>query len=421
YSPLWHDLTTVVIFGPTAFGVDDYKGNMTSWLEFGKFMYALKQGKDVLPDNIKQQVHRLSDGISDTKEKIAVLYEYLQRNTRYISIQLGIGGWQPFDAKFVATKAYGDCKALTNYMYSILKEAGIPSQYTLIRAGANSGYITVNFPSQQFNHVILCVPLAKDTMWLECTSQTLPAGYLGDFTCNRYGLLVAEDGGHLVRTPVYGIKENLQQRKINAVLDNEGTLKVNVLTRYSGLQQDDIHGLINHLSKDKVKEYLHEQLDFATYDIGNFVYKEERTILPSINEALDITATNYATITGKRLFIVPNVMTRNRTKLVMNEERKFDMVFTMEYQDVDSVEIVLPDGYTAESMPADVSVISPFGKYAASVKLVDNKLRYSRSIERYAGQFPAAQYPELVRFYETIYKADRNKVVLVKNETKKGF
>jgi Domain of Unknown Function with PDB structure (DUF3857) len=421
YSPHWHELTTMVIFGPTAFGIDDYKGSMTNWLEFGKFVYALKQGRDVLPDNIKQQVHQLVNGIGDVKKKIAILYEYLQKNTRYVSIQLGIGGWQPFDAKFVATKAYGDCKALTNYMYSILKEAGIPSLYTLIKAGANAGYITDDFPSQQFNHVILCVPLANDTMWLECTSQTLSAGYLGDFTCNRFALLVAEDGGHLVRTPFYGVNENQQQRKINAVLDREGTLTVNASTRYSGLQQDDIHGLINNLSKDKVKEYLHEQLDFATYSIGGFNYTEEKKSLPVVTESLDITVSNYANITGKRLFIMPNIMTRNNRKLAADEERKYDLVLTADYRDVDSVEIILPEGYTAESIPPDVSLINKFGKYNCSVQLSGNKLVYYRSVERNAGRFPAKEYAELVKFYEATYKADRNKVVLVKNETTKGF
>lgn len=421
YSPLWHELTTVVIFGPADFQVDDYRGNMNSWADFGKFVYALKQGTDVLPENIKQKVHQLADGISDTKKKIALLYEYLQKSTRYISIQLGIGGWRPFDAKFVATKAYGDCKALTNYMFSLLKEAGIPSYYALIRAGGNAGYITDDFPSQQFNHVILCVPVAKDTMWLECTNPTSSPGYLGDFTCNRFALLVDENGGKLVRTPIYGLEQNQQQRKILAILDIEGTLKVNAVTRYSGLQQDDIHGLINNLSKDKVKEYLQEQLDLATYDISSFKYDEQKSSLPFIDETLDITVTNYANITGKRLFIVPNVMTRNNRKLSMDEERKYDMVFNIDYRDTDSVEITIPDGYTPESMPQDVSINSKFGKYRCAVKLAGNKLFYYRSIERYAGRYPAQEYTDLVKFYEATYKADHNKVVLVKQEGTKGF
>lgn len=422
YSPMWHELTTMVIFGPTEFQIDAYKGNMLSWQDFGKFVHSLKEGRDVLPDNIKQKVHQLVDGVTDEKIKIALLYEYLQKNTRYISIQLGIGGWQPFEAKFVATKAYGDCKALTNYMYSLLKEAGIKSYYTLIRAGSNGGYITADFPSQQFNHVILSVPVAKDTVWLECTSQTLPAGYLSDFTCDRFALLVDEDGGKLVRTPKYGLNENIATRKVNAKLDAEGTLQIKSFTNYGGLQQDDIHGMINALSAGKVKEHLQEDLDFATYDINKFEYIESKSGNPQIDESLDITARSYATMSGRRLFIVPNVMTRSHRKLSKDEERKYDIVLSYEYRDIDTVEIEIPEGYTVESLPATVTLTSQFGKYTISSKLKDNKITCYRQLEQFSGRFPASAYNDMVKYYESIYKADRGRMVLVKNEeAKKGF
>jgi hypothetical protein len=193
---------------------------------------------------------------------------------------LGIGGWQPFDASYVASKAYGDCKALSNYMYALLKEANIKSCYTQIRAGAGKYFFLPDLPSPQFNHIILCVPLQKDTMWLECTSQTLAAGYLSDFTCNRYALAVDENGGKLIRTPNYGMKENLQVRNIKAILEEDGMLNVTANTTYNGIQQDEIHSAITGLSKDKVKELLNEKLDFSTYDIKQFDYKEQKSSLP---------------------------------------------------------------------------------------------------------------------------------------------
>lgn len=426
YQPPLHELTTVIIFGPTDFQIGNYQGNMTDWNALGKFQNELNKDRDILPDAVKVKVHQIADGINDEKKKIQLLYEFLQQNTRYISIQLGIGGWQPFDAKFVSSKSYGDCKALSNYMYSILKEAGIRSCYTLVRAGRNSNYITADFPSQQFNHVILSVPLKNDTVWLECTSQTLPAGYMSGFTGNRYALMIDESGGSLVSTPRYGLKENIQARHIKAVLDNNATLTINSQTNYGGLQQDDIHMLINHLSKDKVKEYLDEQLDFATYSINKFDYKENKASqLPSIDESLDITVNNYATITGKRLFIVPNVMTRSYRKMSKDTARKYDIKLNYEYKDIDSVEIELPAGYSTESMPQAVNITSKFGKYSSSIKLNGNKLFYYRSIEQYSGTFPAKEYNDLVKYYEDVYKADRSRVVLVKNETneaeKKAF
>lgn len=415
FSPLWHELTTMVILGPGDFQMDDYKGNMVNWQDFGKFIYSLKAGRDQLPDQVKQTVHLIGDPIKDIKEKIARLYEYMQKNTHYISIQLGIGGWQPFDAKEVATKGYGDCKALTNYMYSILKEEGIPSYYALVRAGNGSRFLTEDFPSQQFNHVILCVPLQKDTIWLECTSQTKHAGYLGNFTDDRAALLIDETGGKLVHTPKYTLNDNLQVRKIKALLEEDGTLKVAVDTRYQGLQQDDIHEMMHSLSREKMKEYLHGQLDFGTYDIDKFSYKQEKSSPPCIDETLQITVSNYATITGKRMFIIPNIMSRSGRKLRQDSARKYDIELGFEYKDVDSVQIALPRGFSPEAMPPPVMLFSKFGNYSCSVKLVDNKLYYYRSIEHFSGRYNAASYAELVKFYDRIYKADRAKVVLVRS------
>ena len=135
YGPRWREIAPYVILAPSDFEEQGYKGNMSTWTDYGKFISQLRTGRDVLPDNIKQQVHALTDTMKDVRNKVYALYHFLQLNTHYISIQLGIGGWQPFSAEYVATKKYGDCKALSNYMVALLKEAGINGKYVEIRAG----------------------------------------------------------------------------------------------------------------------------------------------------------------------------------------------------------------------------------------------------------------------------------------------
>jgi transglutaminase-like putative cysteine protease len=416
YAPVWHEISTTVLLGPGDFQVNDHKGSMKTWDDFGLFIQSLKAGRDVLPENIKREVHLIADPISDVKEKVAALYQFMQRNTHYVGIQLGIGGWQPFDAKYVAANRYGDCKALVNYMFSLLKEAGIPSYYTLVFAGRDrdSRYITTEFPSQQFNHVILCVPVQQDTVWLECTSQTLPAGYLSDFTAGRSVLLVSEAGSKLVRTPDYGIRQNIQTRHIRASLEEEGSLKLQAETNYRGLLQDDIHALINNLSRDKVKEYLHEQLDFFTYDVNLFDYKEYKQANPAIDESLEISVSHYASLTGKRLFVVPNIMTRFSQRLSADSLRRYPIELGMAYCMRDSVEITVLPGYEPESLPADVDLSTPFGTYKSVTRVANGKIFYFRQMEKFGGRFSADQYQQLVKFLEAIYKADRAKLVLIR-------
>jgi len=110
------------------------------------------------------------------------------------------------------------------------------------------------------------------------------------------------------------------------------------------------------------------------------------------------------------------VMNRSGIKLKTDEERKYDIVLEHENRIIDSVEIKIPPGYTPESVPQDVKIENKFGKYSSSVKLSGDKIIYYRSYEHYSGRFPAKDYADLVKFYDAVYKADRNKVVLVKNE-----
>lgn len=416
YAPNWEERTINVITAATDFEIQGYKGNMSTWKEFGKFQVALNKGRDELPPQTKQTVHQLTDGLSNPYDKINTLYEYMQKNTRYISIQLGVGGWQPLLASEVATKGYGDCKALTNYMHSLLKEAGINSNYVIIKAGDNNRSYIPDFPSRQSNHAILCVPLKQDTIWLECTSQTLPAGYLSSFTCNRYALMIQEDGGYLVRTPEYKMKDNVQARFIKATLNQEGQLTANVTTHYTGTQQDDLHSLIHGSTKLQQLEHLKKSMgELGTYDVKNFEYKEHKSMHPYIDESIALVVDNYAQISGKRIFIAPNLLNKSSVKL-KDEDRTNDIDLVFEFKDVDSIEIAIPAGYVAESTPKDINLQSKFGNYSISFKVANDKVIMYRNFERLSGRFPKTDYKEFVKFYEDMYKADRSRIVLVKKE-----
>ncbi|MFC4262763.1 DUF3857 domain-containing protein [Ferruginibacter yonginensis] len=415
YQPSWAEINPAVYIAPSQFELQQLKGDMSSWLQLGNFINQLNNNRQQLPDDVKQEVHRLTDPLKTPQEKVAVLYNYLQKNTRYISVQLGIGGWQPFDATYVATKKYGDCKALSNYMISLLKEAGVTANYVLINGGDNNDRpVWDDFAAPYFNHAIMCVPMQNDTTWLECTSQTVSAGYMGSFTGNRKALLIAPDGGHLVKTPTYKANDNLQLRNITATIDATGNLSAKVVTKFTGLQQDDIQQMMYGATLEQKKKYLNAAISLPTYEVVSFDYKDEKGVLPAVTEQLTITAPNYATVSGKRLFVTPNFFNKSGSKFEEGVQRTYDIVFPSSYIDVDSIQITIPDYYEVEALPKNVQLQSAFGTYNIQFVVSNNQIKVIRRNERKEGRYPRSSYAEVVKYYNDIFKADRGRIVLTK-------
>ena len=161
--------------------------------------------------------------MKDPIEKAKIVYAFMQNKTRYISVQVGIGGWEPIAANKVDAVGYGDCKGLTNYTKALLDAVGVTSYYTVVFAQDRRD-IDKEFASLQGNHVILNIPNKGKDVWLECTSQTTPFGFLGDFTDDRNVLVITPEGGIIKRTPKYINKDNLQTINADITLKENGSV-----------------------------------------------------------------------------------------------------------------------------------------------------------------------------------------------------
>jgi hypothetical protein len=119
-----HRYPTIVL-APNKFSYYGHEGDLTSWNNFGQWISNLYNGLDALPDDRKQFFKDMVKDAQTDKEKARIIYDYLQKNFRYVSIQLGIGGIKPFPADFTDKKKYGDCKGLSNYMKAALSAVGV--------------------------------------------------------------------------------------------------------------------------------------------------------------------------------------------------------------------------------------------------------------------------------------------------------
>ncbi|MFM7850391.1 MAG: DUF3857 domain-containing transglutaminase family protein, partial [Flammeovirgaceae bacterium] len=403
-----------VIFSPSQFEYAGYAGNMTTWQELGKWQILLNEGRGLLPEQTKSKVRELTKNLPTADAKAKALYEYLQNKTRYVSIQRGIGGFQPFDATTVDKTGYGDCKALSNYMVALLNEAGLKGYYTQIYAGDNNRPIPKDFTIDYFNHIIVAMPNGKDTLWMECTSQTTPFGYLGKFTGNRYALMVTETGGALVRTPRYDQNKNQQVTYANVTLDAQGNAKATVKAKYTGLQFEN--GNLDYytsLSTEEQRKWLEKNVHIPSFEIAAFSIQSKKEKIPSAEVSIELNLNRFSSVSGKRLFLTPNLMNRSTYVPEKLEKRKYTVNRTMPYIDLDSITYSIPDVLYPEFTPQPTKVTSRFGEYESSVKFDQGKLIYVRRLKMNSGEFPAESYNELIDFYKTINKADNLKLVFL--------
>lgn len=393
------------------FGLD---GNLDTWQNYGKWIAQLNADVDRLPPEREAEIRKMTDSIKDDKRKARFLYNYMQQNMRYVSVQLGLGGLKPFPAKFVDDKKYGDCKALVNYMYALLRAVNIPCYYSIVKAGINEEAADPAFPSDPFNHVILCVPFNNDTTWLECTNMKQPFGKLGPFTENRNALLITETGGKLVNTPRSNMADNRLDSYVHLSLQPDGGAKASVKFLSTGNYRD-MYLALGAIKQDDQKKIMMRFLNIKqpiSFDI-----KDGDDNGGTKETDIDLTYDRFFDImSGDRQFYRPGVLDLWTSDLPETDKRKHDFYFESPMQKTCTTTIDLPEGFIIESLPADVNLKFSYGNYQSSYKYdaAKNQVTSVTKFNLNTHIIPAAKYTEMLTYTGAIAKAQNKKMVIRK-------
>jgi hypothetical protein len=404
-----------VAIAPTTFEIEGYRGDLNSWSSFGKWYVGLAQGRQTLPPDAKADVEKLITGVADPREKVRILYAHLQNTTRYISVQLGIGGWQPFDAQYVANRKYGDCKALSNYMVAMLEYAGIKAYPVLAYAGPRPMTLEPSFPRQMFNHMIVCIPFEKDSIWLECTSSSAPAGHLGDFTENRTALMVTPEGGVLVRTPSSTSEDNRQMRTASVELTDNGIASATISTRFWGNQRDNVSGSLMTASAKEREDWIRDRLNVRSFQLQELKLTSFAPSEKNVGFDLRLQLPSFASLAGSRLIFQPNLIEKNRYVPREITHRKNPVIIPYPYLDIDTIRYSIPAGFAVEALPQPTIVETDFATFHTCIEPTEaGTLLYTRRLEMKLTSLPPERYREYRAFLQTVVNADKASAAIVR-------
>jgi len=406
------ELSPTLMVAPENFNMDGFEGSNLSWNSLGNWIYTLGKNKAILPDATKDYVQKITANTESNYEKAKILYEYLQSKVRYVSIQLGIGGFQPFPAETVDRLSYGDCKALTNYMKSLLDVVGINSYYCVVRAGDDAAPIDKDFVCSQFNHAFLMLPLNSDTLYLECTSQQVPFGYNGTFTDDRDILVIDSLGSYIKRTNVYTKDKNKVVN--NFIFNISSDLKSEVFrtSEYIGVASEDFR-YIKELNPEKQREIFLKRVNLRNVKISSINYFESKGVIPVITEKVQFSVPQIAQVSNKSVLIPINQLANNE-ELPRLSERKSQIYIPRSQMQIDTIKYNFPINIIVDKIPNPHSFSTEFGAYSLKVEFEkqSNAIVLIRTVEWNKGMFSPEKYQDLLKHYRKIKDLDRQVMML---------
>lgn len=397
------------------FQMDGVEGSLKNWQTFGVWLSKLNEGLDVLSEKAKDEIKTVIGFEKNEKEITKKLYRYLQENMRYVSIQLGIGGYRPMPAQSVHEFKYGDCKALSNYMKAILNVAGISSRYIIINAGKNALSPDPSDARNVFNHAILAVPFEKDTLFLECTSKDVSAGYQGSFTGNRLALLVNGEESGLVKTTHYNHTDNEIFNRFDIQIKKDLPAQINHQQKLKGIGTEfqSFH-LTKNMSDEKFKIYL---LDNIYKDISDLVVNTRKDTLsdglPVFNMSATFSTERKILKSGERYFVETDLVNGNNELAYDLDKIREKCRIMYGLTITDTINIQIPVGCYIEKMPKVQLLKFDAGEIDVSTNNSDGAmLRIYRKITYYKGEYFMPDKGSVTDLLASIKKILAEKVVI---------
>jgi hypothetical protein len=410
----WRYKVPSINFNLSKFEYDGYAGDMSSWKNLGLWYNYLVGNTNRLSPRYQEEIRQRVSGAADEREKIRILYQHLQKNFRYVSIQLGIGGFKPFPADFVHEKKYGDCKGLSNYMEACLAALGIKSHNAWIKSGDNEIMLDPDFPHDGFDHQILLVPLGRDSIWLECTSNYNDFGHLGSFTENRYALVMTEQGGKLVKTPRSQAVANTLLSMTRVAMNEEGNAEIISSMAVTG---EFKYLMINlsRISADKQKTYLIEHFGMNQPDEFNIRFHDSTDGGYYAKSAIFLEKLHDFKA-GSKFFLKPRIFRNWTDRLPDTEKRQFDYFIEHPFIHTDTTIYELPAGFTVETFPKNRSFRIDQASYESKYWFDKNtsKLFSVARLEVDDQRIPAEKYTEAKKFFDMVLEDGNQKMILLK-------
>ncbi len=367
-------------------------------------------------------------------DSLTEAFSFAARQVRYVSIQIGIGGYKPFSPAEVCQLRYGDCKAKTFLMLAMAGNLGLDSFPVLVRT-SDRGPLNKGIPGPvQFNHVIAAVRLPDkvgEDLWsaidvegigrivfLDSTDSSgspwaLPQGIQG-----TTALLLTAENGILIELPVQPPGSAKTTRILEAGIDEQGTiLEATLVESWTGTRASGMRGYYGGMSEEEHHQaVLHDLGDrFPGSEIVEYSIEGLKQQDDPIQESTKLLGGRLGKRISDLLIVEPGKLSYGLlTRNLPPPPRESPVLAGLPREERIASSIRVPQGWSPEELPAPLMLETPELEVSAQWLFADGSLKYERTARLLMHRIPPERYSEFRTALSRLQAEDNRAVVFVR-------
>lgn len=386
----------------------------TSWDEVASWWSRLIKGKTALTPRIRALVGQLVKGKRTPDEKARAIYDYVVRHVRYVYVDLTDAGFEPQSAQSVLTDQYGDCKSGSTLLIAMLRAAGVPAYYALLRTNDEDALVKGIPSPYQFDHCIVAAEVRPGHFtFLDNVGKTTPYGVVPDMDQGVPALVF--DGAKAVfrDVPLAAAETNTLHVSQRIALTPTGGVTVTETDAYQGEEDDEIRSFYQTRTPSQIREAFEE--DSVSEAPGSrligFTLSDVQDLDTPVVSTLTYTSEGYAITAGDiMMFRVPGFM-EGMTDME-RERRTWPFERHLLSEEVDDTDIVLPRGWKVRYLPPPIDLHSPMVTFKAGYRQDGDRLFFRAVTDFTRTDVSAEQYPEVRELFQQRAHYSKQLVVL---------
>jgi tetratricopeptide (TPR) repeat protein len=371
-----------------------------SWEQMGRWYASLEKDRRQPNAEIRAKAAELTKGKTTDLEKIEALYDYVAPNFRYISLSFGVGRFQPHAAADVLHNEYGDCKDKHTLLASLLEASGYHASSVLINSGRK---LDPDVPSpSQFDHVFTMLPLGKEEVWMDSTTEVAPFRLLASVLRKKQALIIPANGApHLEETPADPPMLNEQISNIDGKVSEVGKLQAHVSYEIRGDTELYMRMLFRRIPRNKWQDFVKELSAYSgvTGDVSDLNVSDPVATHQPFTISYKIDAGNYLDWSKKR-FDLP---------LPFSQMQMADA----DPDDTDPVQVGSPVNYVyklrlefpakySETAPLSFSIKRDYAHYEATYRVAAKVFTADRTLVTSVNELPSARANDYIAFRRAV-------------------